>query len=128
MKIKDIILEAKEDDLDWDLEDDEPVVDADSDKVKHLVMQLRSAIDVDGDYLISFKDGSKAKLPVNHMELFLKFYETLKPSDKEKLQNMAGQSKVDFYTALKNFVGEKRPEDAYSPATRSRSGGFTQYM
>jgi hypothetical protein len=125
MKIKDIILEAK-DDFDWE-EDDAPPADADSDKVKHLVMQLRSALDVDGNYAISFKDGSKAKLPVNHINMFLKKYETLKPADKEKLQTIAGQSKVDFYQALKSFTGEKRPQDAYSPDIRSRQGGFTQY-
>jgi hypothetical protein len=124
MKIKEI-MEAKDfDDFD---DNDEPVADADQDKVKHLVMQLRSALDVDGNYAISFKDGSKTKLPVNHIQMFLKKYETLKPADKEKLQTIAGQSRVDFYTALKNFAGEKRPQDAYSPAIRSRSGGFTQY-
>lgn len=126
MKIKEIMLEAKEAEFD-DFDDDEPVVDADSDKVKHLVMQLRSALDVEGNFPISFKDGTKAKLPMADILLFLRKYETVKPADKETMQNVGGQSKEGFDKIVKFFKGQARPKDTYSPDVRSRSGGPTYY-
>ena len=72
MKIQEI-LEAKQlkkgmDDFD---DMDEPAADADQDKVPHIFMQLRKAVDVDGNYPITFKDGKKAKLPMDAIVGFI---------------------------------------------------------
>lgn len=114
------------DDFD-DFDDDEPVADADSDKVKHIVMQLRSALDFDGDYAINFKDGSKAKLPAEDINLFLRKYETVMPADKETMQNIGGQSKEGFDKIVKFFKGQARPKSPYDNMTPSKSGGATYY-
>jgi hypothetical protein len=120
MKIQEILKEAKNREIDdWD--DDEPVADADQDKVKHLVMQLRSALDVDGNYAISFKDGSKAKLPVSDINLFLRKYEMVKPADKEKMQDVAGMSKDHFDKVVKFFKGEARPKSPYDNMAPSKN-------
>ena len=117
--------EAKDfDDFD---DDDEPVADADSDKVKHIVMQLRSALDFDGDYAINFKDGTKAKIPVEDINLFLRKYETVKPADKETMQNIGGQNKEGFDKIVKFFKGQARPKSPYDNMAPSKSGGMTYY-
>ena len=117
--------EAKDfDDFD---DDDEPVADADSDKVKHLVMQLRSALDFDGDYAISFKDGTKAKLPVEDINLFLRKYETVMPANKETMQNVGSQNKESFDKIVKFFKGQARPKSPYDNMAPSKSGGPTYY-
>jgi hypothetical protein len=117
--------EAKDfDDFD---DDDEPVADADSDKVKHIVMQLRSALDLDGDYAINFKDGTKAKIPAEDINLFLRKYETVMPADKETMQNIGGQSKEGFDKIVKFFKGQARPKSPYDNMTPSKSGGPTYY-
>jgi hypothetical protein len=120
MKIQEIVNEAKNREIDdWD--EDEPVADADQDKVKHLVMQLRSALDVDGNYAISFKDGSKAKIPVSDINLFLRKYEMVKPADKEKMQDVAGMSKDHFDKVVKFFKGEARPKSPYDNMAPSKN-------
>ena len=109
MKIQEI-LEAKKlapgmDDLD-DVE--EPAPDADQDKVPHILMQLRKAIDVDGNYPITFKDGKKAKLSLDQIGAFVKKYMTLSPQDKESLQTQAANSLEGFMAALKQDF--KKPD------------------
>lgn len=108
MKIQEI-LEAKKlppgmDDLD-DVE--EPAPDADQDKVPHILMQLRKAIDVDGNYPITFKDGKKAKLSLDQIGAFIKKYMTARPDEKESLQTQAGNSLEGFMAALKK---EEKPK------------------
>ena len=85
-----------------DLEDrDEPAPDADQDKIPHILMQLRKALDVDGDYPIMFKDGKKAKLGMEDIVNFVKKYMDASPSEKESLQNQAANSLDGFKAALK---------------------------
>ena len=108
MKIQEI-LEAKKlpkgiDDLD---DADEPAPDADQDKVPHILMQLRKAIDVDGNYPITFKDGKKAKLSLDHIGAFIKKYMVARPDEKESLQTQAGNSLEGFMAALKK---EEKPK------------------
>lgn len=108
MKIQEI-LEAKKlppgmDDLD-DVE--EPAPDADQDKVPHILMQLRKAIDVDGNYPITFKDGKKAKLSLNQIGDFIKKYMKARPDEKEALQTQAANSLEGFMAALKS---EEKPK------------------
>ena len=102
MKIQEI-MEAKKLPLGMDdLEDrDEPAPDADQDKIPHILMQLRKALDVDGDYPIMFKDGKKAKLSMDQIAGFVKKYMNASPSEKESLQNQAANSLDGFNAALK---------------------------
>jgi len=112
MKIQEI-LEAKKlnknlDDLD---DNDEPAVDADQDKIPHIVMQLRKASDVEGDYPVTFKDGKKYKLKLKDIEHFLHVYDRLKPIDREAMQNIASKDIDGFHNALKTQVKPK-PQSA----------------
>lgn len=105
MKIQEI-LEAKHfkkhtDDFD---DMDEPVPDADQDKIPHIFTQLRKAIDVDGNYAITFKDGKKAKLPMDAIVGFVQKYMKARPDEKESLQTQAGNSLEGFIAALKKEV------------------------
>ena len=109
MKIQEI-LEAKKLDkksLD-DLDDiDEPNIDADQDKVPHIVMQLRKAMDVEGDYPVTFKDGKKFKLKLRDIEHFLHVYDRLKPMERETMQNVASKDIDGFHDALKTEIKPK---------------------
>jgi hypothetical protein len=89
---------------DWDDEDeDEKVEDPDKDKVQHILMQVKHAIDVDGDYPIKFADGTKHNFPINDLEDFLTMYMGLRPLDREKLQQVAIMSKQQFDKILSFF-------------------------
>jgi hypothetical protein len=109
MKIFEVIEAKKLSKADDDLDDvmDKPE-DPEADKVPHILMQLRKAIDVDGNYPITFKDGKKAKLDMDHIVGFVKKYMTLNPQDKESLQTQASNSLEGFMAALKQDF--KKPE------------------
>jgi hypothetical protein len=109
MKIKEL-LEAKHDE--WD-DEEEVVSDPEQDKIPHLVMQLKKAIDVDGNYPIVFKNGDKIRIPVIAIEIFIKKYSQLKPSDREEMQNIASKSKDDFIHVLKSFTRPAAPKSIY---------------
>lgn len=100
MKIFEVIEAKKHKKVD-DLEDiiDKPE-DPDSDKIPHILMQLRKALDVDGDYHITFKDGKKIKLPLEVVVSFIKKYMAARPEDKESLQSQAANSLEGFMAAL----------------------------
>ena len=66
-------------------------------------MQLRKAKDVDGDHPIKFLDGTKIKLPVADIDLFMDKYMDMKPLDREKMQQVAVMSKEQFDTILSFF-------------------------
>lgn len=88
---------------DFDDDEDEKPEDPDSDKVQHILMQLRKAKDVDGDHPIKFLDGTKVKLPVADIDLFMDKYMDMKPLDREKMQQVAVMSKEKFDTILSFF-------------------------
>ena len=108
MKIFEVV-EAKKSMAPDDLDDvmDKPE-DADQDKIPHILMQLRKALDVDGNYPITFKDGKKAKLSLDQIGAFVKKYMTLSPQDKESLQTQAANSLEGFMAALKQDF--KKPD------------------
>lgn len=108
MKIFEVV-EAKKSMAPDDLDDvmDKPE-DADQDKIPHILMQLRKALDVDGNYPITFKDGKKAKLSLDQIGAFVKKYMTLSPQDKESLQTQAANSLEGFMASLKQDF--KKPE------------------
>ena len=89
---------------DWDDEDeDEKVEDPDKDKVPHILMQLRKAKDVDGDYPIKFQDGTKHIVSLSNIDAFIEMYMALRPLDREKLQDVAIMSKQQFDKILSFF-------------------------
>jgi len=102
MKINEILNESFDD-----------IEDPDMDKIPNIVMQIRKSMDTGGNRPIVFRDGSKAELPVNAMIEFLNQYETLRPMDREEMQNLAVQSKEAFMDTLANFDKPKAPKSIY---------------
>lgn len=98
MKIQEVIFEAKAHDMD---DMDEPVGDPDQDKTPHIFMQLRKAVDVEGNYPISFKDGKRVKLSMDDISAFVKKYVSAKPDEKDELQAKASNSYDDFMSVIK---------------------------
>lgn len=110
MRIHEILLEKKlkklsKKHIDLDDVEDKPE-DPEMDKIPHVVMQLRKALDVDGDYPITFKDGKKAKLQIDQIKQFLKKYSELKPDERSRMQDMASANIEGFHKAL-NFKGSE---------------------
>ena len=107
MKIFEVIEAKKHPVDDFDDEVDSPEQDADLDTVPNILQQLRKAIDVDGNYPVTFKDGTKKKLSMEEISAFVKKYMTCKPSEKEELQNQAIQSVEGFKQSLSKEI--KKP-------------------
>jgi len=80
--------------------------DADQDKIPHILMQLRKALDVEGEYTITFKDGKKTRLPMDTIVAFIKKYLDARPGDKEALQAQAANSIEGFMSALKKDISK----------------------
>ena len=91
MKIFEVI-EAKKRPVDDFDDEDNAVQDADQDKIPHILMQMRKAFDVDGNYEFKFKDGGKHVLDMDHIATFVKKYMNAKPLEKEMMQNKAIES------------------------------------
>lgn len=108
IKSKNLGSSRAEKSVDKDWEDDDQEQDADQDEVPNIIQQLRKAIDVDGNYAITFKDGKKTKLSMDEITSFVKKYMTAKPSEKEELQNQAIQSIDGFKQALAKEI--KKPQ------------------
>ena len=99
MKIFEVI-EARKGPVD-DFEDDEaPVQDADLDKIPNILVQMRKAIDVDGNYDFKFKDGNKHQLGMEDIMKFVKKLLTSKPLEREKMQNKAIESLEGLMSVL----------------------------
>jgi hypothetical protein len=98
---------------DLDSEDVVIVDDPESDRIPHLVMQLKKALDTDGNHDIVFKDGSKHQLPLDSIALFLTKYMDLKPTDKEQMQQVGSESKENFDLIVQQFGGQKAPKSIY---------------
>ena len=99
MKIKELFEEKKKKHI--DPEDVEtPPEDPDKADVPHIIMQLLSAVDVDGNKPIKFQDQTEAQIPLHKIALFLKKYMTARPNEKEAMQQQASQSLSDFNMAL----------------------------
>lgn len=103
MRIHEILLEKKHKKLSQKHHDDEvdsPPEDPEQDKIPHIVMQLKKAIDVEGDYPITFKDGKKVKLQLDNIKAFLQKYSKMKPDEREAMQSLAGKDLDGFHKAL----------------------------
>lgn len=114
MKIADILKENKRNGADWDAQDDDIVDDPDTDRVPHLVMQFRKAIDNGGRSPIIFKDGDKVSMPLSLIVEFLNAYDDLKPFEREEVQHKALQSLEDFKETLRTIKSRaKAPKSIY---------------
>ena len=108
MKIFEVI-EARKGPVD-DFDDDEaPAQDADLDKIPHILMQMRKAVDTDGNYEFKFKDGSKHKLEMPDIVTFVKKYMAAKPQEKELMQNKAIDSLEGLMSVIKAQI-EPKPD------------------
>ena len=105
MKIQEVIFEAKK--VSPDDEMDAAPEDPEKDKTPHILMQLRKAIDVDGNYPISFLDGKKAKVPMDSIVDFVKKYMEVDQKGKEEMQTLAAKSLEDFMKAAGAEVATK---------------------
>jgi hypothetical protein len=97
-KTKDVKVKVKKHD---DFDDmDTPPADPDTDKIPHIVMQLRKALDVDGDYPIKFNNLKSYKLKLDDIKRFLEIYQSLKPVDRESMQVIGSRDLDGFHKAL----------------------------
>ena len=90
MKIKELLESNYHDD--FDDEQEEVPSDPDADKVPHILMQLKKAADLGGNYPISFQNGEKAKLSMNDIAKIVKLYANAKPMERQRMQAQAIQS------------------------------------
>lgn len=115
MKISEL-LEGKVNKLvesdDWDDEEESPE-DPEKDKVPHVVMQLRKAIDVEGNYPVRFRDGTQQKIPMDLIKKFLIKYSKYKPADRERMQDEASKSFEAFKRAAEEFSAPSAPKSIY---------------
>jgi hypothetical protein len=89
------------------------IEDPETDKVPNLVVQLRKSMDTGGAKPILFKDGTSFTIPVQTMITFLDLYASLKPIDREEMQNTALRSKDEFIEVLTGCDKPKAPKSIY---------------
>jgi len=106
--LKEAKRKPRPDDFDDEDDEDEKPEDPDADKVPHILMQIKKAIDVDGDHDIKFEDGGKHKFSITDLNLFLKKYMSMKPLDREKMQEVAIIGKEEFDTILSIINPKKK--------------------
>jgi len=123
MKIFEVI-EAKKRPVDDFDDEDSAVQDADQDKIPHILMQMRKAFDVDGNYEFKFKDGSKHMLDMKDIVAFVKKYMNAKPLEKEAMQNQAIESLEGLMSALKSEEPKAMPKIKGSRYMSSFAGDY----
>ena len=115
---------------DWDDEEEEPE-NPDADKIPHIVMQLKKAADVGGNYPIIFKDGSKHVLPYNMIASFLTKYMEKKPFEREAMQDQAGQSLLDFQATMESMdeavVTNEKPIDVLAKVVADKQASKVKF-
>lgn len=124
----DMPTEAADDD--WDQEEEEPE-NPDADKIPHIVMQLKKAADVGGNYPITFKDGSKHVLPYNMIASFLTKYMQKKPFEREAMQDQAGQSLLDLQATMESMeeavVTNEKPIDVLAKVVADKQASKVKF-
>ena len=93
---------------DFDEDDEDTPEDPDKDKVPHILMQIKKAIDVDGDYDIKFEDGGKHKFSITDLNMFFKKYMSMRPVVREQMQEVAIMGKEEFDTILSILNPKKK--------------------
>ena len=71
-------------------------------------MQIKKAIDVDGDHDIKFEDGGKHKFSITDLNMFFKKYMSMKPAVREQMQEVAIMGKEEFDTILSIINPKKK--------------------
>lgn len=108
MKIFEII-EARKGPVD-DFDDiEEPVQDADLDKIPNILIQMRKAFDVDGNYEFKFKDGTKHKLGMDDIVKFVKKNMAAKPAEREIMQ-IKGLESLEGLMSVINAAEQSKPD------------------
>jgi hypothetical protein len=108
MKIFEVI-EARKGPVD-DFDDDEaPVQDADLDKIPNILIQMRKAVDVDGNYEFKFKDGTKHKLDMEDIVKFVRKNMAAKPAEREVMQNK-GLESLEGLMSVINASEQPKPD------------------
>ena len=120
MKIFEVIEAKKRPADDWD-DEDEPVQDADLDKIPNILIQMRKAVDVDGNYDFKFKDGSKHKLELEDIVTFVKKFMSAKPLEREKMQNQALDS-------LEGLMSVINAQEAPKPDMKIRGDRYMSHF
>ena len=82
-------------DKDYAIKKDDDMVASKDDQdaaKRNIIMQLRKAKDVNGNFPIQFQDGKSKKLAVQTIDKLLSFHDKLKPDAKLKFAQQVGQS------------------------------------
>lgn len=108
MKIFEVIEAKKRPADDWE-DDDEPVQDADLDKIPNILIQMRKAVDTDGNFDFKFKDGSQHKLDMEDIVTFVKKFMSAKPLEREKMQSQAIASLEGLMSVI-NATEQPKPD------------------
>ena len=108
MKIFEVIEAKKRPADDWE-DDEAPVQDADLDKIPNILIQMRKAVDVDGNYEFKFKDGSKHKLDMADIVTFVKKNMAAKPQEREMMQNK-GLESLEGLMSVINATEQPKPD------------------
>ena len=103
------------------VDEDEPVQDADLDKIPNILIQMRKAVDVDGNYDFKFKDGSKHKLELEDIVTFVKKFMSAKPLEREKMQNQA----IDSLEGLMSVINA---QEAPKPDMKIRGDRYMSHF
>jgi len=120
MKIFEII-EARKGPVD-DFDDiEEPVQDADLDKIPNILIQMRKAFDVDGNYEFKFKDGTKHKLGMDDIVKFVKKNMAAKPAEREIMQ-------IKGLESLEGLMSVINAKEAPKPDMRIRGDRYMSHF
>ena len=75
---------------------------------ENLMMALRKAVSLRGQYNVAFKDGKKVKVSMNDALTLLIRLQKEKPADREALMKSAYKSEKHFKMALKGHIEKKK--------------------
>jgi len=79
---------------------------------KNIIMQMRKAVSMKGDFTVEFGDKKKVKIPVKIAQAVQQKYNSMKkPADKEKFQVQVAKSYKDMLRVLKaGYYEELKPQ------------------
>ena len=78
--------------------------DPENDRIPHLLMQVKKALDHGGNHPIKFSDNTACTFPVESLVTFYEGYMSLKPAGKEEVQQFGVERKENFDTVVKYFA------------------------
>ena len=71
-------------------------------------MQVKKALDVEGDHDIQFENGDKHKFSVSDLNIFLTNYLDMKPEMREKMQEAAITGQEEFENIVSILSPKKK--------------------